>query len=242
MAPPSVPPPLHRPLSDVGTDRSSVEDAGSRAPMAARPQRVAEDPHRAASTARPPHRVPPEPAGAPAARGVPESAGTPDSPGTRTPGDVPAPVADRRRPRLSGRSAAGSGLLGSTASFDLPARPTAVGSARRVVRELLTAWGIPQDVRDDALLVTSELVTNALVHAGGDRIACRLDGTADRIRVEVEDEAGDEDVALPVACRPGPDDQHGRGLLLVEALSRGWGVTFPPGRPARVVWAELASV
>ncbi|SEE18334.1 Anti-sigma regulatory factor (Ser/Thr protein kinase) [Streptomyces misionensis] len=242
MAPPSVPRPLHRPLSDVGTDRSSVEDAGPRAPMAARPQRVAEDPHRAASTARPPHRVPPEPAGAPAARGVPESAGTPDSPGTRTPGDVPAPVADRRRPRFSGRSAAGSGLLGSTASFDLPARPTAVGSARRVVRELLTAWGIPQDVRDDALLVTSELVTNALVHAGGDRIACRLDGTADRIRVEVEDEAGDEDVALPVACRPGPDDQHGRGLLLVEALSRGWGVTFPPGRPARVVWAELASV
>ncbi|QLJ03231.1 ATP-binding protein [Streptomyces sp. NEAU-sy36] len=236
MAPPSVPRPLHRPLGDVGTDRSSVEDAGPRAPMTARPPRVAEDPHRAASTARPPHRVPPEPAG------TPDPPGAPDSAGARTPGDVPAPIADRRRPRLPGRSAAGSGLLGPTASFDLPARPAAVGSARRVVRELLTAWGIPQDVRDDALLVTSELVTNALVHAGGDRIACRLDGTADRIRVEVEDEAGDEDVALPVACRPGPDDQHGRGLLLVEALSRGWGVTFPPGRPARVVWAELASV
>ncbi|MET8612551.1 ATP-binding protein [Streptomyces misionensis] len=242
MAPPSVPRPIRRPLRDVGTDRSSVEDAGPRSPMAARQPRVAEDPHRAVSTARLPHRVPPEPAGAPAARDLPDSPGTPDSAGTRAPGDVRAPVTDRSRPRLPGRSAAGSGLLGSAASFDLPARPTAVGSARRVVRELLTAWGVPQDVRDDALLVTSELVTNALVHAGGNRIACRLDGTADRIRIEVEDEAGDEDVALPVACRPGPDDQHGRGLFLVEALSRGWGVAFPPGRPARVVWAELASV
>ncbi|TWV55626.1 ATP-binding protein [Streptomyces misionensis] len=152
------------------------------------------------------------------------------------------PDTDRRRPRLPGRSAAGSEHPVSTASFDLAARPTAVGAARRVVRELLAAWGIPEGVRDDALLVTSELVTNALVHAGGNRITCRLDGTAERIRIEVEDEAGDEDVALPVACRPGPDDQHGRGLLLVDAVSRGWGVAFPPGRPARVVWAELASV
>ena len=196
--------------------------------MSVCPPRVAEDPHRSTSTARLPHRVPPEPAGAPAAPGNPAA-------------DAPAPTTDRRRPRLPDRSGVDSQLLGSTASFDLPARPKAVGAARRVVRELLAAWGTPDEVQDDALLITSELITNALVHAGGTRIACRLDGTAERIRIEVEDEAGDEDVALPVACRPGPDDQNGRGLLLVEALSRGWGVTFPPGRAARVVWAELAS-
>ncbi|OLZ74850.1 hypothetical protein AV521_02890 [Streptomyces sp. IMTB 2501] len=125
------------------------------------------------------------------------------------------------------------------AAFDLPSRPTAVGTARRVVRELLTAWEVPEGPLDDAVLVTSELVTNALVHTAGDRIACRLHDTADRIRIEIEDRQGGP--ALPTARRPGPDDQHGRGLLLVDALSLDWGVTPIPGRPARVVWAELPS-
>ncbi|MQY34293.1 hypothetical protein SRB17_22590 [Streptomyces sp. RB17] len=143
------------------------------------------------------------------------------------------------RPLGPDRLASGDPLPRSAAAFDLPAQPAAVGTARRVVRDLLTAWGVPDGPRDDTVLVTSELVTNALVHAAGERIACRLHGTADRIRVEVEDQDGGP--TLPAALRPGPDDQHGRGLFLVDALSRDWGVTPVSGRPAHVVWAELPS-
>ncbi|MER7916134.1 MULTISPECIES: ATP-binding protein [unclassified Streptomyces] len=143
----------------------------------------------------------------------------------------------------AGRPVAEAPLPASDACFDLPARPLAVGAARRVVRDLLTVWDVPEGVRDDVLLVVSELITNALVHAGGTRIGCRLHRAAERIRVEVTDEiTGAAGTALPAARRPGPEDQHGRGLLLVEALSLGWGVALPSGRPARVVWAELRSV
>lgn len=158
------------------------------------------------------------------------------------PAGVLRPPGGERLGRLPGphgpdRLTSGDPLPRSAAAFDLPARPTAVGAARRVVRDLLTSWGVPEDPRDDAILVTSELVTNALVHAAGDRIACRLHGTADRIRIEVEDQEGGP--ALPAARHARPDDQHGRGLFLVEALSLDWGVTPVSGRPARVVWAEL---
>ncbi|AOR36852.1 hypothetical protein BFF78_03190 [Streptomyces fodineus] len=126
----------------------------------------------------------------------------------------------------------------SAAAFDLPAQPAAVGTARRVVQHLLTAWGVSEQPRDSAVLVISELVTNAVVHTAGERIACRLHGTADRIRIEVEDQEGGP--ALPVVRRHRPDDQHGRGLFLVHALSVDWGVTPVSGRSARVVWAELS--
>ncbi|MGW3209850.1 ATP-binding protein [Streptomyces sp. NPDC001135] len=161
----------------------------------------------------------------------PLPAGVRRPPGGERLGRLPGPLGPDR---LASRAP-----LYRSAAFDLRAQPAAVGTARRVVRELLTAWGVPQLRRDDAVLVISELVTNALVHTAGQRIACRLRGTADRIRIEVEDREGGS--ALPVARSPGPDDQHGRGLFLVDAVSLDWGVTPLPGRPARVVWAELPS-
>ncbi|MEV6294533.1 ATP-binding protein [Streptomyces sp. NPDC051896] len=162
----------------------------------------------------------------------PVPAGDPRPPGGGRPGRLPGPLGPDQ-------PASGDPLPRSAAAFDLPAQPAAVGTARRVVRDLLTAWGVPDGTRDDAVLVTSELVTNALVHTAGERIACRLHGTADRIRIEVEDQDGGS--TLPTALRAGPDDQHGRGLLLVDALSHDWGVTPLTGRPAQVVWAELRS-
>ncbi|MFF0226808.1 ATP-binding protein [Streptomyces sp. NPDC004629] len=123
-------------------------------------------------------------------------------------------------------------------AFDLPATPASVGAARRAVRALLTSWGIDDEVRDNAVLVTSELVTNAVNHSASERIACRLHSAAGRLRIEVEDQ--NRAAALPAPRRPDPDDQSGRGLLLVEALSRDWGVTGTH-RSARVVWAELAT-
>ncbi|MGW1807369.1 ATP-binding protein [Streptomyces sp. NPDC002078] len=162
----------------------------------------------------------------------PIAAGAPRPPGGGRLGRLPGPLGPDRL-------ASGDPLPRRAAAFDLPAQPTAVGTARRVVQDLLAAWGVPDGPRDDAVLVTSELVTNALVHTVGERITCRLHGTSDRIRIEVEDQDGGP--TPPAALRPGPDDQHGRGLLLVDTLSRDWGVTPVSGRPARVVWAELPS-
>ncbi|WP_158692630.1 ATP-binding protein [Streptomyces roseochromogenus] len=175
-------------------------------------------------------------------RPVPDSAEQPEH-RPPVPAGVLRPPGGERLGRLPGpvgpdRLASGAPLP-RAAAFDLPSRPTAVSTARRVVRELLTAWEVPEGPLDDGVLVTSELVTNALVHTAGDRIACRLHDTSDRIRIEVEDREGGP--ALPTARRPGPDDQHGRGLLLVDALSLDWGVTPIPGQLARVVWAELSS-
>ncbi|MBT3149516.1 ATP-binding protein [Streptomyces sp. CHD11] len=136
-----------------------------------------------------------------------------------------------------GRPASGLRPVRETRAFDLPATPAAVRVARNGVRELLTARDVGDEVCDNAVMVTSELLTNALTHSAGDRVVCRLHLTAALIRVEVEDQA--RGPGLPVLRRPGPDAQNGRGLLLVDALSSAWAVTGCPGRPGRTVWAEL---
>ncbi|MFG2512286.1 ATP-binding protein [Streptomyces sp. NPDC048584] len=140
-------------------------------------------------------------------------------------------------PRPPGGEPAAPGRLASgLRTFDLPATPASVRAARAAVRELLIARGVADDVCDNAVIVTSELVTNALTHAAGDRIVCRLRLSADRVRIEVEDEA--RGPGLPMLRRPGPDDQSGRGLLLVDTLGDDWAVTRTPGRTGRTVWAE----
>ncbi|MEV5935754.1 ATP-binding protein [Streptomyces sp. NPDC052079] len=141
------------------------------------------------------------------------------------------------QPHGPGRLASGPHALRETRAFDLPTTPASVRTARRGVRELLTARGIGHDLCDNAVVVTSELVTNALTHSAGDRIRFWLLLTADVIRIEVEDQA--RGLEGPVLRRPGPDDQNGRGLLLVDALCSDWAVTDVPGRPGRTVWAEL---
>lgn len=121
--------------------------------------------------------------------------------------------------------------------FALPATPASVGAARRKMRELLGAWSVGDDAVDNALLVTSELVTNALTHTASERIVCRLRLSAGRLHVEVEDE--NRGGTLPSQRMPGPDEQCGRGLLLVGILSSDWGVRDAPHGSGRIVWAEL---
>lgn len=123
--------------------------------------------------------------------------------------------------------------------FGLPALPASAGEARRTVRELLGEWGLRPETCEDALLITSELVTNALTHTDSEWIVCRLHITGHRLRIEVEDQNSGH--AQPARRRPGPDDQNGRGLMLVGMLSSDWGVCDTPQRSGRVVWAELPS-
>ena len=155
------------------------------------------------------------------------------------PPSLPKPLGRMPRGRLAGHPDLPdhSGHSPQSGMFVLTAAPASVSTARREVRELLDAWGVGSDASDNALLVTSELVTNALTHAASERIVCRLRLTAGRLHIEVEDE--NRGGTLPAQRRPGPDEQCGRGLLLVDVLSSDWGVHDAPHGSGRVVWAEL---
>lgn len=111
--------------------------------------------------------------------------------------------------------------------------PRAVTTARRFVAERLAEWGLP-DVIDDAELCTSELVTNAVLHAQTEaRLLVRVDD--DAVRVEVHDGSRH----LPARGLAGADAMTGRGLLLIESLARSWGVD--PDAGGKSVWFELSA-
>jgi anti-sigma regulatory factor (Ser/Thr protein kinase) len=100
------------------------------------------------------------------------------------------------------------------------------------VTETLTGWACGH-LADDAALLVSELVTNAVIHARSD-VVLRLWRTDSGIRVEIA-----ERDSQPVTARPvNPEALGGRGLYLVETLARDWGVR--PAEPGKTVWFELA--
>ncbi|MFI0904640.1 SpoIIE family protein phosphatase [Streptomyces sioyaensis] len=110
--------------------------------------------------------------------------------------------------------------------------PDAVMHARRFTARTLRSWGVTEEV-DVALLVVSELVTNAIAHTQGE-VRLDLTLTADRLRVAVND-------ASPRApAKPASVDWEatgGRGLLLVEAMSASWGSV--PLSGGKQVWSEI---
>jgi hypothetical protein len=76
------------------------------------------------------------------------------------------------------------------------------------------------------------------MHGAGERIVCRLRTDGHRLHIEVQDE--NRGGTLPALRSPHPDDQSGRGLVLVDALSSDWGARDAPLGSGRVVWAELS--
>jgi serine/threonine-protein kinase RsbW len=125
--------------------------------------------------------------------------------------------------------------MSPAARTDLEPTLESAATARQFVRDLLVAWDCDAE-EDVAVLLTSELVSNAVRHAAS-RLG--LDVCAERdidlVRIEVRD----ADERLPVVRRPEPDAESGRGLFLVEALARRWGAE--PERGGKVVWFELAA-
>ncbi|MCZ9347446.1 ATP-binding protein [Streptomyces sp. TRM76130] len=116
--------------------------------------------------------------------------------------------------------------------------------ARDFTRQALYAWGwLPADTADhraaaeDVLLVVSELVTNACLHAEGpDELWISRDRKA--IRLEVSDRGtGQPEPRTPHrAGRPG-----GHGMFIVQRLCLDWGVLRYPGVAGKTVWAEMAA-
>ena len=109
-----------------------------------------------------------------------------------------------------------------------------VSHARRFVREALEKWGAG-DLVEEAVLAVSELVTNAVVHAGTPvRVGLDLDPRG--LLLQVQDLHPHR--ALPVGLQPPADDaEHGRGLLISSALATSWGVDYSAGE--KRVWLRL---
>lgn len=114
----------------------------------------------------------------------------------------------------------------------LGADMASAGHARRFVDEVLNRWRC-EAVLDDVKLLVSELVTNAVVHAGSEvQVAVRLLG--DAVRIEVVDRSPGTSLR---PSQPTEDAESGRGLLLVETMASSWGVE--PLEHGKAVWFEV---
>ena len=122
-----------------------------------------------------------------------------------------------------------------TASWSLQVTPAAAFQAR----QLVSAHCVDQhpcvdaDSLQTALLLVSELVTNAVRHGTGS-VELGLTHSDELFRVYVSDQSND----LPIQMQPERPDETGRGLLLVQELATRWGVT-PCAEGGKTVWCEL---
>ncbi|MFG2223762.1 ATP-binding protein [Streptomyces sp. NPDC050161] len=118
------------------------------------------------------------------------------------------------------------------AEWSFPADPGAVRTARAMVRQALTDWGLESSV-DVAVLLVSELVTNSLRYASGPIGVRMVLLSGGGLLVEVSDPLPDP----PQERTAAPDDEGGRGLQLVACTSRRWGTRR--GKTGKTVWFEL---
>jgi DNA-binding NarL/FixJ family response regulator len=140
--------------------------------------------------------------------------------------------------RLAGELATLAGLVDAVesvvcqASTRFTGDPRSAGEARRFVASTLEEWRLGP-LLETVTLLTSELVTNAIVHAGSEvDVVVRL--TGESARVEVTDRSD----APPAPRTPAEEESSGRGLALVEALARRWG-TRRLVSGGKTVWFEV---
>ncbi len=121
-------------------------------------------------------------------------------------------------------------------SRSFPAYPVSVPDARRYVADALA--DLSERLRETAELLVSELVTNAVRHSSGPRVAVSVDVLpGERICIGVTDDGN----GYPVQRSPRVTDEQGRGLHLVGLLADRWGVRRTAGGHAKTVWFELAA-
>jgi anti-sigma regulatory factor (Ser/Thr protein kinase) len=119
----------------------------------------------------------------------------------------------------------------------LPDGPEGASFARRAMGRAAELWRLDREMTETALLLVSELATNAIRHGTPPvRLSLRLD--RDRLRVEVTDSSP----ALPELSQPGPDQISGRGLQIVQQLAATWGASSSPRKLGKTVWFELTGM
>lgn len=125
----------------------------------------------------------------------------------------------------------------------MAAHPAAVPGVRRLAGQVLTEWGLA-GLSDTALLLVSELVTNAVLAYANAGTAGSRPRPGAEIAVTLSANRGllievwDAHPGPAVLQHPGATSETGRGLLVVEALASDWGQR--PARGGKVVWCELA--
>lgn len=154
------------------------------------------------------------------------------------PKTVPPRSGEARAAELPGDPGhTGSDVITARAAATFEPVGRSVATARAFVRDTLQGWGFT-DVVDDAVVLTSELVTNAVVHAGtsADVLCLRLP-TA--VRVEVADRYPEREVPVREEAHPtgSTDREGGRGLILCSALAGRWGVEYTATH--KRVWFQL---
>jgi anti-sigma regulatory factor (Ser/Thr protein kinase) len=114
---------------------------------------------------------------------------------------------------------------------------TAVKAARQFITDNLHQWGL-DDLIDNFQLITSEIVTNALIHADSD-VDLRLREYPDHLRLEVRDTNPTPPIPTPITqtLEQNQHAEHGRGLNIVDTLSTQWGNT-PSGR-GKTIWVDI---
>lgn len=130
--------------------------------------------------------------------------------------------------------------------LDLASSPSAVRWGRKHTAEIIARWGVAEAMAHDALLIVSELLSNAVQHAGKplnpedsrpDVVRCSLLLwlTEKGLTVSVYD----VDQRPPILRNTPTGAERGRGLQLVDALSEAWGYTHPSPASGKLVWARL---
>jgi len=112
--------------------------------------------------------------------------------------------------------------------------PMSSRSARHFVADWCIAEGIIGDVVDTLLLLTAELVTNAVLH-GRSEVVLRVGRAGSRVRIGV----GDENTRLPQRRESDPEALNGRGMALVEALADAHGIEVEAF--GKTVWFDVAT-
>jgi anti-sigma regulatory factor (Ser/Thr protein kinase) len=121
-----------------------------------------------------------------------------------------------------------------SARIALPRSPASVGTARRFIEARTAAWSFPEPAGAQLVLIGSELVTNAVLHARTE-LTLTLELRDGRVRISVKDRS-----RAPATLRHYQADAlTGRGLGVVAALSDRWGISA--AADGKVVWAEVAA-
>ncbi len=122
----------------------------------------------------------------------------------------------------------------SSSVATVPRAPESSARLRSLLWTTFACWDCDADRLDDAALVLSELVGNAVRHAVGSTLRVRLRRTGQVLRISVQDGSP----TGPAPRQASYDDESGRGMLIIDALSHRWG--WEPRGGGKVVWADVA--
>ena len=120
------------------------------------------------------------------------------------------------------------------AEAQVPNRPDSAPAARSFLSRLLKGWGVSEQVIDDASLLTSELMANAVQHGAG-FVDLKIELVDGKLYVGVHDDADQ----TPEVVQADATSAGGRGMWIVQSVAHHWGTESRGGNSGKTVWFEL---